>query len=91
MCIRDSLNFRTVFGNPPPENEGVTGYTFSFQFAQYLMARGDSRVHDWATLNANAKYYNDVRRVAMKNWENRDMDIRTTAVTYAMKLSLIHI
>jgi Asp-tRNA(Asn)/Glu-tRNA(Gln) amidotransferase A subunit family amidase len=80
-----NLNFRTVFGNPPPENEGVTGYTFSFQFAQYLMARGDSRVHDWATLNANAKYYSDVRRVAQKNWENKAIDIRTNAVSYTIK------
>ena len=49
------------------------------------MKRGDARVYDWETLNANAKYYNDVRRVAMKNWENKEMDIRTNAVTYTMK------
>ncbi len=81
----DNLNFRTVFGNPPPEMEPVTGYTFSFQFAQYLMQRGDSRVHDWETLNANAKYYSDVRRTAMKNWENKAIDIRTNAVEYTIK------
>ena len=39
--------------------KAVTGYTFAFQFAQYLALRGDSRVFDWKTLNANAKYFND--------------------------------
>ena len=43
------------------------------------------RVYDWETLNANAKYYNDARRAAMKNWENKAIDIRTDAVTYTMK------
>jgi Asp-tRNA(Asn)/Glu-tRNA(Gln) amidotransferase A subunit family amidase len=80
-----NLNFRAIFGNPPAGMDPVTGYTFSFQFAQYLLERGDSRVHDWETLNANAKYYNDVRRVAMKNWENKAIDIRTHAVTYTIK------
>jgi Asp-tRNA(Asn)/Glu-tRNA(Gln) amidotransferase A subunit family amidase len=83
--LPSNLSFVRVFSNPPPDPDAVTGYTFAFQFGQYLTLRGDSRVYDWETLNANAKYYNDVRRVAMKNWENRDMDIRTTAVTYAMK------
>ena len=63
----------------------MTGYHFSFNFAQYLTQRGDSRVYDWETLNANAKYYNDVRRAAMKNWENKAIDIRTDAVAYTMK------
>ena len=49
------------------------------------MLRGDSKVNDWASLNANAKYFNDVRKVAMKNWENKEMDIRTDAVSYDMK------
>jgi Asp-tRNA(Asn)/Glu-tRNA(Gln) amidotransferase A subunit family amidase len=80
-----SMNFRRVFGNPPNDPEAVTGYTFAYQFAEYLMKRGDSRVYDWETLNANAKYFNDVRRAAMKNWENKEMDIRTNAITYTMK------
>jgi amidase len=80
-----NLDFVRMFSNPPADTEGVTGYTFAFQFAQYLTLRGDSRVYDWQTLNANAKYYNDVRRVAMKNWENKEMDIRTNAITYTMK------
>jgi Asp-tRNA(Asn)/Glu-tRNA(Gln) amidotransferase A subunit family amidase len=83
--LPEGLNFRRVFSNPPANPDEVTGYTFSYQLAEYLAKRGDSRVYDWATLNANAKYFNDVRRVAMKNWENKEIDTRTNAVTYTMK------
>jgi Asp-tRNA(Asn)/Glu-tRNA(Gln) amidotransferase A subunit family amidase len=79
------MNFNTVVANPPGGDDEVSGYTFAFQLGQYLALRGDSRVFDWTTLNANAKYFNDTRRVAMKNWENKEMDIRTSAVTYTMK------
>jgi Asp-tRNA(Asn)/Glu-tRNA(Gln) amidotransferase A subunit family amidase len=80
-----NLTMRRMFTNPPAAADAVSGYTFSFQFAEYLMKRGDSRVYDWETLNTNAKYYSDVRRAAMKNWENKAIDIRTDAVTYTMK------
>jgi amidase len=80
-----NLGFVRVFSNPPADPDAVTGYTFAFQFGQYLTLRGDTRVYDWQTLNANAKYYNDVRRVAMKNWENKEMDSSTAAITYTMK------
>ncbi|HKE92792.1 MAG TPA: hypothetical protein VKB34_00685, partial [Povalibacter sp.] len=79
------MNFRSVFANPPNNPDEVTGYTFAFQLGQYLTLRGDSRVFDWQTLNANAKYFNDVRRTAMKNWENKEMDIRTNAISHTMK------
>jgi Asp-tRNA(Asn)/Glu-tRNA(Gln) amidotransferase A subunit family amidase len=80
-----NLNFRKMFSNPPADPSAVTGYTFSFNFAQYLQLRGDSRVYDWASLNANAKYFNDVRKTAMKNWENKAIDIRTDTLSYDMK------
>jgi amidase len=80
-----TMNFRTIFANPPNNPDEVTGYTFAFQLGQYLTLRGDSRVYDWQTLNTNAKYFNDVRRTAMKNWENKEMDIRTNAITHTMK------
>jgi amidase len=83
--LPDGMNFNTVFANAPNNEGDVSGYTFAFQLGQYLALRGDSRVYDWATLNANAKYYNDQRRAAMTNWENKEMDIRTNAVTYTMK------
>jgi amidase len=79
------LNFRRAFANPPADPEAITGYTFAYQFGEYLAKRGDKRVYDWTTLNQNAKYFNDVRRAAMKNWENKEMDIRTNAITYTMK------
>ena len=62
--LPDGMNFNTVFANAPNNPSDVSGYTFAFQFGQYLALRGDTRVYDWATLNANAKYYNDraVRR-----------------------------
>jgi amidase len=80
-----NLNFRRIFANPPTDPNAVTGYTFSYQFAEYLAKRGDERVYDWKTLNENAKYYNEQRRVAMKNWENKPIDIRTNAVAYSMR------
>jgi Asp-tRNA(Asn)/Glu-tRNA(Gln) amidotransferase A subunit family amidase len=80
-----NLNMRRIIQNPPSSPDEVTGYQFSFNFAQYLLLRGDSRVYDWQTLNANAKYHTDVRRAAMKNWEDKDIDIRTDAVTFTMK------
>src|SRR5882757_5064645 len=80
-----NMNFNTIFGAPPADPNAVSGYTFSYDFAKYLLLRGDSRVNDWTTLNANAKYFDDTRRVAMKNWENKEMDIRTDAITYTMK------
>lgn len=80
-----NMNFNRIFANPPDDPEAVSGYTFAYDFAKYLTLRGDSKVYDWETLNANAKYFNDVRRVAMKNWENKEMDVRTNAITYTMK------
>lgn len=80
-----NLNFNRIFANPPEDPAAVSGYTFAYDFAKYLTLRGDAKVYDWETLNANAKYYNDVRRAAMKNWEKKEMDIRTGAITYTMK------
>jgi amidase len=80
-----NLNIRRMIANLPPDAETVSGYQFSYNFAEYLTKRGDSRVYDWETLNANAKYHSDARRAAMKNWENKPIDIRTEAVTFTIK------
>jgi len=80
-----NLNIRRIFGNPPGGEDEVTGYEFSFNFAQYLNQRGDSNVYDWATLNANAKYYSDAKLAAATNWGNKEIDIRTYATTFTMK------
>ncbi len=81
----ENLNLRRIIGNPPEADDRVTGYQFSLHLAQYLAERGDARVYDWSTLNANAKYHSDTRRAAMQNWENKAIDIRTDAVTFTMK------
>ncbi len=83
--LPNGMDFNSVVANAPSTPEDVSGYTFAFQLGQYLALRGDKRVYDWTTLNANAKYFNDTRRAAMKNWENKEIDIRTNAVTYTMK------
>lgn len=80
-----NLTLLRLLGNLPAGAEEVTGYQFSYQFAEYLARRGDARVYDWDTLNANAKYFNDVRRTAMTNWQNKAIDPAAAATTYHMK------
>jgi Asp-tRNA(Asn)/Glu-tRNA(Gln) amidotransferase A subunit family amidase len=80
-----NLDFGRIFGNAPETEDTVSGYTFSFQLAQYLLQRGDTNVYDWKTLNENAKYFSDVRRAAMQNWENKPIDVRTNDGTFTMK------
>jgi Asp-tRNA(Asn)/Glu-tRNA(Gln) amidotransferase A subunit family amidase len=80
-----NLNLRRMIGNLPASAEEVTGYQFSYQFGEYLAKRADARVHDWDTLNANAKYFNDVRKTAMTNWQNKAIDPRATEITFHMK------
>ena len=79
------LNLRRIIGNPPGGDDVVTGYTFSFNMAQYLNERGDSTIYDWDTLNANAKYFSDAKLTAAKNWGAKEIDIRTYDTTYTMK------
>ncbi|HZF28555.1 MAG TPA: amidase family protein [Gammaproteobacteria bacterium] len=80
-----NLDFRRIMGAAPNDDDTVTGYTFSFQFAQYLQDRGDKKVVDWASLNANAKYMTEVRTVAMKNWENKKIDIATPTLSWDLR------
>ena len=42
-----TLNMRSI-------NDGPPSASFGFNLAQYLLRRGDARVKDWASLNANA-------------------------------------
>jgi Asp-tRNA(Asn)/Glu-tRNA(Gln) amidotransferase A subunit family amidase len=74
----DALNIRSVNNGPPSAS-------FAFNFAQYLLRRGDARVRDWATLNANAKYYSADRVAAMKNWENK-VDLASAGITQNIKM-----
>jgi amidase len=80
-----NLDLRRIFDNPPESDDTVSSYGFAFQLAQYLKLRGDARVFDWTTLNANAKYFSDARRAAMANWAAKPIDVRTEEVTFIMK------
>jgi Asp-tRNA(Asn)/Glu-tRNA(Gln) amidotransferase A subunit family amidase len=73
-----SLNLRSI-------NEGPPSASFGFNLAQYLVRRGDVRVKDWASLNANAKYYSDSRVAAMKNWEDK-IDLASEGITQDIKM-----
>ena len=72
------LNLRSI-------NVGPRSASFAFDMAKYLLRRGDTRVTDWTSLNANAKYYSDRRSVAMKNWEHT-MDLASEGITQDLKM-----
>lgn len=74
----ENLNLRSI-------NDSDSSYAFSYHFAQYLMRRADDRVIDWASLNANASYYVETRKAAMKNWENK-IDIVSLGNTQDIKM-----
>jgi amidase len=76
--LSPNLNLRSVTSLPRTAS-------FSFHIAHYLLRRGDDRVTDWASLNANAKYGDESRRVAMKNWENK-VDITSDVMTQQVQL-----
>ena len=72
------LNMRTL-------NDGPNAKSFAFDLGRYLLQRGDTRVHDWATLNEHATYHSQTRVAAMKNWEHVD-DLTSEGITYEMKM-----
>jgi amidase len=76
--LSPALNLRSI-------NDGGASASFAFHLAQYLARRGDARVTDWTSLNANAKYYNEGRTVAMTNWEHK-IDLLSEGLTQDMKM-----
>ena len=74
----DGLNMRKA-------NEPGAAASFGYDLARYLLQRGDARVKDWASLNANAKYYSAGRVAAMKNWENK-VDLTSAGMTQNIKM-----
>jgi Asp-tRNA(Asn)/Glu-tRNA(Gln) amidotransferase A subunit family amidase/heat shock protein HslJ len=72
--LSDRLNLRSI-------NNGPRSASFAFDLARYLLRRGDARVKDWSTLNANATYHSESRVAAMKNWENRT-DLASDGITH---------
>jgi amidase len=76
--LSDKLNLRSVSASPPIDS-------FSYHMEQYLLRRGDSRVTDWASLNANTKNYNEAHGVAMLNSAAK-LDIASPGITQRMKM-----
>lgn len=76
--MSELLNLRTVGVSPPI-------HSFSYHMEQYLMRRGDSRVNDWVSLNANTKDYTEQHKVAMHNTGNK-LDIASPGITQRMKM-----
>lgn len=76
--LSKELNLRTINNSPPTAS-------FSYHMAQYLLRRGDARVTDWSTLNANAKFSTETRGVAMRNWE-RKVDLVSDGITRRVKM-----
>ena len=76
--LSPNLNLRRVSRAPPTRS-------FAFHIDQYLDRRGDERVKDMASLNANTKYFSDVARAGSENWVAVD-DISSDGNTERMKM-----
>ena len=59
--------------------------SFRFHLSQYLLRRGDTKVKDWLSLNANATYYSGDKLAAFTNWQNL-ADIRSNGITERIKM-----
>ena len=71
--LSDKINIRSV-------NSGPATASFAYNIAQYLLRRGDSRITDWASLNANSTYFDAARVANMKNWEDK-RDLASAGLT----------
>ena len=79
--LSPNLNLRRVSRAPPTRN-------FALHIDQYLDRRGDERVKDMASLNANTKYFSDVARAGSENWVAVD-DIKSDGNTELMKMRAV--
>jgi amidase len=76
--LSDKLNLRSVSASPQIDS-------FPYHMEQYLLRRGDSRVTDWDSLNANSKNFNESHMVAMLN-SGAKLDISSPGITQRMKM-----
>jgi amidase len=76
--LSDELNLRSVSASPSTDS-------FSYQMEQYLIRRGDTRIVDWPSLNANTKDYSEAHRVGMLN-TGAETDIASRGITQRMKM-----
>ena len=75
------VNLRRVTLSPPSRS-------FAFHIDQYLTRRGDERVTDMASLDANTKYFSAAAEAGSANWAALD-DIRSEGNTERMKMRAV--
>ena len=76
--LSPNLNLRRVTRSPPTRS-------FAFHIDQYLDRRGDERVNDMVSLNANTKYFSDAARAGSENWVAVD-DVRSDGNAERLKM-----
>ncbi len=76
--LSDALNLRSVSESPQIDS-------FPYHMEQYLIRRGDARVTDWASLNANTKNFSEAHTAAMLNSAAK-LDISSRGITQRMKM-----
>ena len=76
-----NLNLRRVTLSPASR-------AFAFHIDQYLARRGDERVTDMASLDANTKYFSAAAEAGSANWAALD-DVRSTGNTERMQMRAV--
>ena len=79
--LSPKVNLRRVTLSPPTRS-------FAFHIDQYLARRGDARVADMASLDANTKYYSAAAEAGSANWVLVD-DIRSAGNTERMQMRAV--
>ena len=75
------VNLRRVTLSPPSRS-------FAFHIDQYLARRGDERVTNMASLDANTTYYSAVAQAGSANWAALD-DVRSDGNTERMQMRAV--
>ena len=79
--LASNLNLRRVTLSPAPR-------AFAFHINQYLARRGDARVADMASLDANTRYFAAEAQAGSANWAALD-DIRSEGNTERMQMRAV--
>ena len=79
--LAPNLNLRRVTLSP-------TARSFAFHIDQYLARRGDERVTDMASLDANTKYFSAAAEAGSANWAALD-DVRAYGNTERMQMRAV--
>ena len=79
--LSPGINLRRVVLSPPSRS-------FAFHIDQYLARRGDERVTDIASLDANTKYFSAAAEAGSANWAVLD-DVRAAGNTERMQMRAV--